>query len=103
MGSGTRHKPERLAAKLREIRLALSLSQGGIVKQLGLEGQIGRERISAFEKEGPEGRVPDLGVLLRYAKLAGVHLEVLVDDNLDLPKKLSAAGRARGLRGKSQK
>lgn len=93
MGSGARQKPERLAAKLREIRLGLGLSQGGMVKRLGLDGQIGRERISAFEKEGDEGRLPPLSVLLAYAETAGVWVDVLIDDDLDLPKKLPANQR----------
>lgn len=102
MASGARRKPERLAAKLREIRLALGLSQGGMVKHLGLTGYMGRERISAFEKEGPEGREPDLITLKAYANAAGVSVDDLIDDNIDLPKDLAARARARGPEGPSQ-
>jgi transcriptional regulator with XRE-family HTH domain len=93
MGSGARQKSERLASKLKEIRLALGLSQGEMVKRLGLAGHMGRERISAFEKEGPEGREPPLPVLLKYAVVAGVWVDVLIDDDLDLPEKLPASQR----------
>jgi transcriptional regulator with XRE-family HTH domain len=103
MGSGARQRSERLASKLREIRLALGLSQGGMVKRLGLAGHIGRERVSAFEKEGLEGREPPLPVLLKYAEVAGVWVDALIDDDLDLPKKLPATQRAGSQRGKLQK
>lgn len=102
MASGARRRPERLAAKLKEIRLALGLSQGEMVKRLGLAAYMGRERISAFEKEGAEGREPDLITLKAYADVAGVSVDDLIDDDVDLPKKL-ATGAHRGLRGKSQK
>jgi transcriptional regulator with XRE-family HTH domain len=93
MGSGARQKSERLPAKLKEIRLAFGLSQSGMVKRLGLAEHMGRERISAFEKGGAEGREPPLPVLLRYAEVAGVWVDVLIDDNLDLPEKLPASQR----------
>jgi transcriptional regulator with XRE-family HTH domain len=93
MGKGARQRSERLPSKLKEIRLALGLSQGGMVKRLDLAERMGRERISAFEKEGPEGREPPLPVLLKYAEVAGVWVDVLIDDNLDLPDKLPAGQR----------
>lgn len=91
MGSGARQKPERLAAKLREIRKKLDLSQGGMVKRLGLG--ITRERISAWEKEGEEGRLPPLSALLRYAEEAGVWVDTLIDDDVNLPEELPAKER----------
>jgi|GEM_PF-6214260 len=33
---------------------------------------------------------PTLIILLRYARLAGVHVEILIDDDLDLPAALPA-------------
>jgi hypothetical protein len=44
-------------------------------------------RISEYELEKNE---PPLKVLLKYARVAGVCLDALVDDDLDLPAKLPA-------------
>ncbi|MDX6693252.1 MAG: Helix-turn-helix domain [Blastocatellia bacterium] len=85
MGRGTRHQPERLAEKLRQIRLALGLSQTEMLRRLGVEDLIAYQRISEYELGKRE---PLLVVLLQYARVAGIHLEVLADDNLDLPAKL---------------
>ena len=53
---------------------------------LGLRG-ADRSRISAFEL----GKgVPTLDILLGYARFAGVNLEAIVDDELDLPERLPA-------------
>lgn len=98
MGRGVRQKPERLAAKLKEIRDGLGLSQGGMVKYLGLEF-IGREKISQFELGTRE---PDLLVLKAYADGVGVLVDDLIDDDRDLPKKL-LANHIRELTGKPQK
>ena len=42
-------------------------------------------RLSEFERGSTE---PHLTVLLQYARAAGVHMEDIVDDELDLPAKL---------------
>lgn len=86
MGDDARHliKPEYLAAKLVAIRKTLGLSQNGIVRRMGLAGLLIREEISAFERGV---RVPPVGVLLRYARAAGIAVEILIDDKLDLPRK----------------
>lgn len=87
MGRKPRVKPERLAEKLRAIRDAFGLSQGAIVRELDAEGMIDAKHVSKFEVGERE---PNLIVLLRYARLAGVPLDVLVDDDLDLPEKIPA-------------
>jgi len=92
MGKAKRPKPTRLADKVAGIRLALDLSQNEMIRRLGLSGKLTREEISSFERGVRE---PPLPVLLQYAKVAGVPMDMLVDDNLDLPAKLPAA-----LRGK---
>ncbi|HEX5886892.1 MAG TPA: helix-turn-helix transcriptional regulator [Pyrinomonadaceae bacterium] len=84
MGS-VRPRPRRLAEKLLQIRFSLGLSQKKIVKSLGVENQINYTNISKYELNKNE---PPLGVLLAYARLAQVHLEEIVDDELDLPRKL---------------
>jgi transcriptional regulator with XRE-family HTH domain len=87
MGGAARIKPKRLAEKLRQILLALGLSQTEMLKRLGFEDQIAYHRISNYELGTGE---PPLPVLLRYARLAGVCVDVLIDDELDLPDKLPA-------------
>lgn len=84
MGSA-RPRPERLAEKLLQIRNALELSQPQMLKRLGVENLITYHRISEYELGKNE---PPLMILLQYARIAGVHMEVLVDDELDLPGKL---------------
>jgi transcriptional regulator with XRE-family HTH domain len=85
MGTKARPKPERLAEKLRQIRLTLRLTQMEMPGRLGAEDVIHHARISEYELGLRE---PSLMVLLSYARLAGVHMEALVDDELDLPDKL---------------
>lgn len=90
MGSVPRESPKFLARKLRQIRLALDggLSQEGMVARLGLGDEIDRTYISRYEAGVLE---PPLRVLLLYAELAGVHLEVLADDALLLPDKMPSS------------
>ena len=80
-----RPKPERLAEKLRQIRLALGLSQPEMLKRLGLEEAMQYARISEYETGQRE---PSLLTLLAYSRVAGVHMELLADDELNLPDKL---------------
>ena len=87
MGKRPRHKPKRLAEKLIQIRTTLGVSQGEIFKRLEVEKFSEVKRISDYETGKSE---PPLVVLLQYARLAGVCLDVLVDDDLDLPAKLPA-------------
>ena len=87
MGIRPRQKPKRLAEKLLAIRTALGLSQIQAVKRLDAEEMIVPGQISEFESDKRE---PTLIVLLQYARLAGVCVDVLIDDALDLPDKLPA-------------
>src|SRR5215208_3440589 len=80
-----RRRPERLVEKLRRIRITLGLSQTELHKSLGVEEDIPYTRISDYELGKNE---PTLIVLLEYARIAGVHLETIVHDGLDLPTKL---------------
>lgn len=92
MGSRARPKPERLAEKLLQIRLALDLSQDGMLAQLELGESHFRSAVSGYELGTRE---PPLPILLKYARLAGVCVEVLIDDELDLPAKLPAKPKHR--------
>ncbi|MDQ1591406.1 MAG: Helix-turn-helix domain [Pyrinomonadaceae bacterium] len=87
MGARARHKPKHLAAKLRQIREAFGLSQNGMIKQMGAEEMMGQNTISEYELGKRE---PPLLVLLKYAEVAGVCLDTLANDKLDLPAKLPA-------------
>ena len=80
-----RESPRRLTEKLVQIRLGLGLSQNGMLVRLGLDDQKFRSTISSYELGGSQ---PDLITLLKYARAAGVCLDVIVDDRLDLPKRL---------------
>lgn len=97
MGRNSRSRPTRLAEKLQLIREKLGLSQDGILNKLGLSEIEGYERsvISAFELDKRE---PTLSVLLSYSRLINVYVEVIIDDDLDLPDKLPAAEKSEGLK-----
>jgi transcriptional regulator with XRE-family HTH domain len=93
MGRKPRIKPERLPEKLRRIREALGLSQSELWHHLGLEDLIWFKQISTYEVGTNE---PPLPILLRYARVAGVSTDVLIDDDLDLPEKLPARRSRKG-------
>jgi len=90
VGEKARQRPERLAEKLLQVRSALGLSQNELIKRLGVE--LAQNRVSDYELGKGE---PPLPLLLRYARLAGVCLERLVDDDLDLPAKLPGKSQHR--------
>lgn len=93
-----RLKPDRLAEKLTHIRNALGLSQTEMLRHLGLDDSMKYARISEYEQGQRE---PNLMTLLAYARVAGLHMEALVDDEVDLPTKLPGNIRQRGLNRKS--
>jgi transcriptional regulator with XRE-family HTH domain len=94
-----RPRPKRLAEKLRQIRLALGLSQTEMHRRLEMEGQIPYTRISDYELDKNE---PSLMTILAFARVAAVHLEDIVDDELDLPPKLPGKVRYQGIRRASK-
>lgn len=85
MGTNPRVRPQRLAEKLRYIRVSLNLTQEQLLRELGVEGMVTQSKISEFESGK---RDPSLLILLQYSRLAGVHMEDLVDDRAELPVKL---------------
>ncbi|HEY0545265.1 MAG TPA: helix-turn-helix transcriptional regulator [Pyrinomonadaceae bacterium] len=87
MGKRGRMRQERLAEKLLQIRNALGLSQSEMLKSLGFADVLDYKRISEYELGRNE---PPLAVLLEYARIAGVCMDTLVDDELDLPARLPA-------------
>jgi hypothetical protein len=56
-----------------------------MVRRLGFEDSFHVGRISEYELNVRE---PSLLILLAYARIAGVHLEDIVDDAVDLPARL---------------
>jgi transcriptional regulator with XRE-family HTH domain len=85
MVKGARQKPERLAEKLKQIRLTLGLSQSQMLRRLGLEESIPYTKLSHYELGH---RQPSLMEIMRYADVAGVCTDVLIRDELNLPVKL---------------
>lgn len=97
MGKGKRERPARLGDKLTEIRLSLKLSQNSMLRHLGLEDKLTREELSAYERGVRE---PTLLTLLKYAQASGIYVDVLIDDNVDLPKKLPHMRKTRKLKAR---
>jgi len=93
MGKYVRLKPARFAEKLIQIRKSLGLSQDGMLNVLGMGTSRVRSSISSYERGTSE---PPLPILLQYARLAGVCLDVIVDDELDLPRRLPSIPKHRG-------
>lgn len=90
MGRAPREKPARLANKLSQIRKALNLSQDEMLRRLGLDQQLTREEVSKYERGL---RIPSLLTLLKYARVAGLIVDDLIDDKIALPEKLPCATR----------
>lgn len=69
--------------------------QTELLRQLRVQDTISYTRISDNELDKNE---PTLMVLLEYARVAGVHMEVIVDDRLDLPKELPSSVKYKNAR-----
>jgi transcriptional regulator with XRE-family HTH domain len=85
MGTKPRRRPKRLGEKLLQIRLSCGLSQNEMIRHLGVEDSVTQNTLSSYELGNRE---PSLLVILEYARVAGVHVEDLINDNTDLPAKL---------------
>ena len=81
MGKPPRERPKRLGRKLFTIRTGLGVSQTEMARLLELKQTY--TVVSSYERGTRE---PSLLTLLRYARLAGVSMDVLVDDTMRLPK-----------------
>lgn len=95
MGSASRPKPARLAEKLLYVRTCLGLSQSEMLTRLGEADDLFRSSISAYERGVRE---PPLPVLLKYARVAGLYVDALIDDELDLPSGLPSPVKVEGVR-----
>ena len=88
-----RPTPRHLAAKLLAIRENFGLSQYRLARLLQVECYAG---LSEFERGR---RMPNWRVLIYYARLAGIPLEFIVDDDIDLDyfkKYLTVVDQRRG-------
>ena len=74
-----RRRPKSLGRKLLQIRQALGISQGEMIRRLGVD--MLPNSISKYENDRNE---PPTDVLLAYTRLTRVPLEQLVDDELEL-------------------
>jgi len=84
MGRKPAKQPQRIAEKLRQVRLSLELTQDGMAKALERQGaEVFRSSIGLYEIGD---RIPPVLVILAYARAANISMETLVDDELDLPK-----------------
>jgi transcriptional regulator with XRE-family HTH domain len=102
MGRSSREIPARLGEKLAHIRNYLGVSQDGLVRKFGLGAKLTRNEISKYERGVRE---PALAVLLKYARAASLNVEVLMDDDLELPqefRKLTNSKRKASTRKKSK-
>jgi len=77
----SRPRPKHLAKKVLQIRRSLGISQGEMVRQLSVQALIDHTTISKYELDKNE---PPLAILLAYARLAGIPVEQIIDDELDL-------------------
>jgi transcriptional regulator with XRE-family HTH domain len=80
MGRAPRTKPMRLGEKLLAIRTRLEMSQTQMARALELK--VHYSAVSNYELGTRE---PDMLIVLRYARLAGVSTDILLDDQLNLP------------------
>jgi len=81
MKKPSRTRSSQLAQKLLQIRTGLKLSQSELLDRLGFGDQLFRSNISQYERGT---RIPSPVVILKYARLAGVSMEEIVDDELSL-------------------
>jgi transcriptional regulator with XRE-family HTH domain len=89
--------PARLGEKFLQIRTALDLTQESMLALLDLPSEITQSNISAYERGTKE---PPIFVIMKYAKVANVWIDVLVEDALDLPNRIPSSRKHQGLERK---
>ena len=96
MGRGRRPRPRNLNYKLSEIRRRLEITQEEMAKRLiefGAERTMSSGYVADFETGKRE---PSLLALLAYTRMVKVTMEALVDDEMELPRKLPGEVKQRG-------
>lgn len=95
--SRRRYLPARIGEKFLQIRSVLNLTQQRMLERLDLPDEVTQSNISAYERGTKE---PPIFVIIKYAEIANVWVDVLVKDSLDLPEKLPASSKSGGIRSK---
>ena len=86
MGRSNRIKPKKLGEKLKLIRSNLGLTLEQLIERLNYkESKLYPQNISGFEKNEREA---NLLILASYCDLAGICVDILVRDELNLPEKI---------------
>lgn len=85
MGKAKRVRPARLGEKLSAIRRYFDCTLEQMAEKLSDDiFSVRRQAVSQYELNDNE---PPLPILLRYARISGIAMEILVDDEIDLPGK----------------
>ena len=92
--SRKRYIPARLGEKFLQIRTAFNLTQQSMLERLGLPPEFSQSNISAYERGTKE---PPIFVIMKYAEIANIWIDVLVRDSLDLPNIIPSKQRHEGL------
>lgn len=88
MGKAKRMRPKRLGEKLLKIRNCFGDSLSQLAERMSdTKLNISRTALSAYELNDSE---PPLPVLLKFARIANIYVEVLIDDEMDLPTQIPA-------------
>jgi transcriptional regulator with XRE-family HTH domain len=97
--SRRRYVPSRLGEKFRRIRAALDLTQDIMLERLELPSEITQSNISAYERGTKE---PPIFIIMRYAEVANVWIDVLVNDSLELPDIIPSTRKHEGIKRKQK-
>lgn len=95
--SRRRYMPARLGEKFLQIRTTLQLTQESMLRQLNLPPEITQSNISAYERGTKE---PPIYAIMRYAEVANVWIDVLVNDSLNLPDIIPSPQKHEGIKRK---
>jgi transcriptional regulator with XRE-family HTH domain len=97
--SRKRYVPARLGEKFLQIRTALNLTQQSMLERLELPPEISQSNISAYERGTKE---PPIFIIMKYAEVANVWIDVLVQDTLDLPSIIPSPQKHEGIKSRKK-